>query len=221
MSSPPSHPLPADEILVAQLLAGDEAAFTLVVDGWSPGMRRVARTFVTSDASAVEVVQDAWLAVVTSLPGFEGRCRLRTWVYRILVNAARRRASQEGRILPMGSLEGEDAGPVVGAARFQGPEDPYPGHWRAFPDEWPEQALASAELRDVVQEAVARLPHRQRVVITLRDIESCDSAEVCDLLDITPGHQRVLLHRARASVRDEVAAYFEGGGGSDAHRSVP
>ncbi|WP_233552900.1 RNA polymerase sigma factor [Jiangella rhizosphaerae] len=56
--------------------------------------------------------------------------------------------------------------------------------------------------------ALAELPARQRVVITLRDVHGYDSAEVCSILEISMANQRVLLHRARAAVRLRLERYF-------------
>lgn len=207
--------MPPDDELVARLGAGDGAAFALVVDAWSPGMLRLARSFVSTGESAAEVVQDAWLAVIKGIEKFEGRSSLKTWVYRILVNTAKRRGAREGRSVPWSSLSGsEDNGPTVDPARFQRAGEPYPGHWREFPAPWPlpEQQALAGELRAQVAAAVGELPHRQRVVITLRDVEGYDSDEVSEILDITAGYQRVLLHRARAFVRGRLEEYFAAAG---------
>jgi RNA polymerase sigma-70 factor, ECF subfamily len=84
-----------DADLVARLRTGDQAAFATIVRGWSPAMLRVARAHVRTDATAEEIVQEAWMGVLRALPGFEGRAMLRTWVFRILVNVARRRGRLE------------------------------------------------------------------------------------------------------------------------------
>lgn len=198
--------LPADAELVARLRARDESAFVLVLDEWSAGMLRLARSFVSTRDSAAEVVQDTWLAVIENIDRFEGRAALKTWVYRILVNTARRRAAREARAVPMSAL---DSGPTVDPDRFQGPDEPYPGHWRAFPSAWPEQRVVAGELREELERALAQLPERQRVVITLRDVAGYPSDEVCAILDITAANQRVLLHRARGYVRGRLEAYFD------------
>ncbi len=202
------QPLPPDEELVRRLRAGDETAFGLVLDRWSPGMLRLARSFVSTPDSAAECVQDTWLAVLEGLDRFEGRAALRTWVYRILVNTAKRRGMREGRSVPWSSIGPED-GPTVDPDRFRAPGEPYPGHWREFPAPWPtpEDATLAAEVRAVVAAAVADLPERQRVVLTLRDVQGYAADEVCSILEITPTYQRVLLHRARASVRGRLEDY--------------
>jgi RNA polymerase sigma-70 factor, ECF subfamily len=196
--------LPPDDVLVAGLRAGDDALFALLLDAWSAGMLRLARGFVSTPDSAAEVVQDAWLGVIEGIDRFEGRSTLKTWVYRILVNTAKRRRDRESRTVPFAD------GPVVDPGYFQGAGEPYPGHWREFPAPWPspeEHALAG-ETRAVLAAAVERLPDRQRVVIVLRDVEGYTSEEVCSILEITAANQRVLLHRARAAVREELAHFY-------------
>ncbi len=199
-------------MLVARLRDGDEAAFALLLGSWSAGMVRLARSFVSTTDSAAEVVQETWLAVIAGIGKFEGRSSLKTWVYRILVNTAKRRGMRESRTVPWSSLLpiGEDEGPTVDPARFRGPGEPYEGHWREFPAPWPspEQEALAGEIRTRVAAAVGRLPERQRLVITLRDVEGYGSDEVCSILDISAANQRVLLHRARAFVRGELEAYF-------------
>ncbi len=201
--------MPTEEELVARLRAGDDATFALVLDAWSPGMLRVARRCVPTPDLAAEVVQDTWLAVVEGLSRFEGRSSLKTWVFRILLNKAQRLGGRERRTVPWSSLTADDEGPTVDPARFQGPDEPYPGHWREWPVPWPdpEDAALAAELRQRTGVAVAELPERQRVVLALRDIEGYDAEEVCSILDITAANQRVLLHRARAHVRRRLESY--------------
>jgi RNA polymerase sigma-70 factor (ECF subfamily) len=214
--------LPSDAELVARLRGRDEAAFALALDAWSGGMSRVARSIVSTHASADEVVQDAWLAVIQAIGTFEARSSLKTWVYRILVNTAKRRAMREGRHVSWSLIPGEDDTPTVDPARFGGPGDPFPGHWLAFPAPWPspEQNMLAGEIQAQVEAALAALPERQRVVITLRDVEGYSSDEVCSILDISAANQRVLLHRARAFVRGRLEEYFVASAASDVGTEV-
>lgn len=211
---------PADDAeVLSKLRAGDERAFEAIVEAWSGGMTRVARGFLSTQDSAAEVVQDTWLAVIAGLDRFEGRSSLKTWVYRILINTAKRRGLVEHRTIPMSSLGDDelDAGPTVDPARFRHPGEPYANHWREFPLAWPspDQMLLDGELRARIVEAVEQLPERQRLVITLRDIEGYDASEVCALLDLTESNQRVLLHRARAAARGRIEDYVTARASSD------
>jgi RNA polymerase sigma-70 factor, ECF subfamily len=198
--------------LLALLRARDEAAFAHLVSEWSRPMILLARGFVSTEASAQEVVQDTWLAVIRGLDGFEGRSALRTWVYRILVNIAKTRGVREQRTIPWSSLSDDETRPTVDADLFRGPEDQYAGGWRSFPPEWrgPEDDVLASEIRDQLGAALALLPDRQRIVITLRDVIGCSADEVCDLLEVSAANQRVLLHRGRAAARAVLAAYLAG-----------
>jgi RNA polymerase sigma-70 factor (ECF subfamily) len=138
-------------------------------------------------------------------------------LYRILVNTAKTRGVKDRRTVPFADVDaGADSGPTVDPARFRGPDDPFPGHWKEFPLMWPtpESEVLGREARHTIEEALAGLPRRQRVVITLRDVEGYTSEEVCGVLEISPANQRVLLHRARATVRARLEEYVGVSGSS-------
>jgi RNA polymerase sigma-70 factor (ECF subfamily) len=205
----------AERELLARLKARDERAFEELVRSWSPVMLRVARGFVSTDASAQEVVQEAWLGVIRGLSSFEGRSSLRTWAFRILVNIAKTRGVKEHRVTPLSSLAPSDeSGPTVDPDRFRSNDDPeYPGNWTPTgrPQRWdedPETGVLRGEVRVLVTAAVDELPERQREVVVLRDVHGFDSDEVCAMLGVTPENQRVLLHRGRAKVRAALEEYY-------------
>ena len=79
------------------------------------------------------------------------------------------------------------------------------GRWIQPPSKWqetnPEDLLLRREVVAGLEEAIATLPPNQRSVVTLRDIEGVDAADVCNILEISETNQRVLLHRARTKVR--------------------
>jgi RNA polymerase sigma-70 factor (ECF subfamily) len=184
-----------DEALVAKLQAGDEAAFAMLVRAHHGSLVRLATSIVGSRALADEVVQDTWLAVVRGVHAFEGRSSLRTWLFRILVNRARTTAGKERRV---------DTGFDVESDRFDAT-----GVWSAPPVPWADQVddrLVAEQLAPVARTAIDMLPDLQRQVLLLRDVEGLGAADVADLLGVTDGNQRVLLHRARAKVRAELEA---------------
>jgi RNA polymerase sigma-70 factor (ECF subfamily) len=176
----------------------DEARFRELVAEHSSALLRLALIHSPSRAVAEEVVQETWIAVFRSLDGFEGRSSLRTWICRILINTARRRAASEGRSLPFSAVMGDDE-PPVDPARFQR-EGQWAGHWVEFPVD-PAERVLGAEVREHIERAIAALRSPQREVLVLRDVEGWPAEEVCEALGLTPGNQRVLLHRARAKVR--------------------
>jgi RNA polymerase sigma-70 factor (ECF subfamily) len=203
----------AEELeLLAKLRAGDEAAFEALVNRHYRTMLAVAQTYVSSRAVAEEVVQEAWLGVLKGLDRFEGRSSLATWIMRIVVNIARTRGGREARSIPYSSLAGTGDDHSVEPERFRGAADAFPGHWRAYPADWhrlPEEALHHNETLRVTIDAIAGLPPAQRAVITMRDVQGCGPEEVCDVLGVSDGNQRVLLHRARSRVRAALERHFD------------
>ena len=199
--------------LLARLRAGDERAFETLVARHYPTMLAVARHYVKTRAVAEEVVQEAWLGVLNGIDRFEGRSSLRTWILRILVNTAKTRGAREARSVPFASLAPEGDERAVEPERFRSADDPFPGHWRAYPGNWqrlPDEVLADRETLDVVIATIHQLPPPQRIVITMRDIQGCASEEVCEALDVSEGNQRVLLHRARSKVRSALERHLDG-----------
>lgn len=203
-----------DQLLVQRLRAGDERAFTELVQAWSPGMLRLARTFVSGQQAAEDVVQDAWLGVLKGLDRFQGRSSLHAWVLTIVANRGKSRGVRDHRTVP--GYEPADAdGPTVEAGRFQGRGDRYPGGWTpaGVPHPWhqPEGNLIAGETQQVLGRALDALPPRQRAAVILRDVKGCDSDEVCAILGVTSSNQRALLHRGRARLRAVLEDYDRSG----------
>ena len=173
---------------------------------------RLARQYAP-ESVAEEVVQETWIAVIEGLDGFEGRSSLATWMFRILVNKARRRGAREGRIVPFAA-----AGPYADAAvRAVDPArlrhaELGPGYWTEAPRRWealPEERLLSTETRHALMAAIETLPPAQQEVLILREIAGLSSAEVSEALGITMVNERVLLHRARAALRQALEDFFD------------
>ncbi len=201
-----------DPELIARLRAGDSAAFARLVDEWSPVMLHVAMRYVPNRQSAEDVVQDAWLGIVKGLGQFEGRSTLRSWAFSILLNRARTVGVRERRVVPSAVLTGvEPDQPTVDPARFQGPDGKYPGNWTStgVPRAWdaPDRQAMLREAGRLIDDAMQRLPERQRLVIQMRDVLGMSSDEACAALDLSPENQRVLLHRGRAALRAVLEDY--------------
>ena len=174
--------------LVAALRAGDPNAYEELHARYDDRLVALAMSHGCSRAVAQEVVQDTWSAVVRSIHGFQGRSSLKTWIFRILVNAANAQVKRERRVVPL---------PVV--------EQP-------ARSATPHAQVVWKELLARVRAAIEALAPAQRKVIVLRDIQGLSSEEVCEHLKISEGNQRVLLHRARSSVRLALAGYLNDDG---------
>jgi RNA polymerase sigma-70 factor (ECF subfamily) len=196
----PRTPVGDDELLEG-LRAGDEEAFVALVGRHNRALFFVARSFVPNDAIAEEVVQDTWMAVVRGVNNFEGRCSIKTWLVRIAINRARSTGTRESRTLPLSSSE-----TAVDPDRFD-----KSGHWITPPEYFIEDAedrVAAGLMSERIRSSLGDLPESQRQVVTLRDLEGLDSKEVCQLLEISEVNQRVLLHRGRSRLRQDLETKF-------------
>ena len=200
-----------EEELIAALRNREESAFASLVDRHTPAMLRVARGYVSSRELAEEVVQETWIALLKGIDSFEGRSSLRTWLFTVMINIAKRKGVRERRDADVAVMA--FTGSTVDPARFRDADDRYPRHWRPeqqpspFP-ETPEGSVLGDELISLAQRELDKLPERQRLVVTMRDVLGLDSAEVCEHLGITVANQRVLLHRGRAAVRQALEDYL-------------
>ena len=180
--------------LLARLRAGDEEAFVALVARYQQPMLRFARSYVPSRAIAEEAVQDTWMGVVKGIENFEGRSSFKTWLYRILVNRARSAGAREHRHSTSGPHHAVD--PI----RFDAS-----GQWADPVERWNQDAedrLDAATWGPILQSGLEDLPARQRQVVMLRDIDGLSGDEVCGLLGLSAGNQRILLHRGRTRLRE-------------------
>jgi RNA polymerase sigma-70 factor (ECF subfamily) len=182
-----------DAELVERLRKGDQDAFAALVDRYHSRLTRFARSFTARPELAEDIAQETWLGLLRGIDRFEGRASLRTWLFQICANRARTLTAREGRLVPVDPTDPE--APTVDPARFS--QD---GAWTSPPVPW-DSTADDAELVARVRAAIARLPEAQQQVVTLRDVEGLAAAEVCRILELTEGNQRVLLHRGRSRVR--------------------
>lgn len=175
-------------------------------------MVRVAMSYVSSRETAEEVAQEVWTILLEGLHNFQGRSTLKTWLYGILLNRAKTRGQRESRQVPISSFENEETGrcELLESASSSEVRSPGRAPWvwgNSSKSPSPEAWTLQKELDAYRAKAIALLPYRQRVVITLRDLEGWSSKEVCKALGLQSTHQRVLLHRARVRVQEVVREF--------------
>lgn len=197
-----------DAKLLQALRARDEAAFASLVRAYHGPLVRLARQYVASEGVAEEVAQDAWVALLQGVDGFEGRSSLKTWLFRVLINRAKTRGVREQRVTAHPDIELAADHAAVSPDQFDAK-----GRWRSPPASWgdPEHLLANRQLVQVVEAELALLPPSQCRVVTLRDVEGLEAAEVCELLQISEENQRVLLHRGRTRLRQAIGRHLTEG----------
>jgi len=185
------RPPPPDADLLARLRLGDEAAFEELVRENTGRMLAVARRFLPSDDDAQDAVQEAFSSAFRALPKFEGGSRLSTWLHRITVNACLMKLRTRRR-KPEESIEGLLPGFVE-----DGHADKTTPAWRQSAD----QLIERAENRQLVRDAIEKLPDSYRTVLLLRDIEEFDTETTARELDITVAAVKTRLHRARMALK--------------------
>lgn len=205
-----------ERALIAGLRHRDEAAFEALIVRHHTSLIRLARVWLRDPSVAEEVAQETWLAVLQGIDGFEGRSPLRSWIFGILANKAKRRAKREGRSRPFSAYDvTADRGDLsgLGPDQFFPPGHEWAGHWTyplADDESRPERHLLADEVGGFILEKIDELPVQYRGVILLRDLHGLTGEETCTILGISAGNQRVILHRARTRLRAELTPYLKG-----------
>jgi RNA polymerase sigma-70 factor (ECF subfamily) len=190
-----------EAIFISRLQAGDEDAVDQLVRTHSGWMLSVAQRYVGDGTLAEDCVQDAFLSALRNIGGFEGRSRLKSWLHRIVMNAAltRVRSRRRRNELPIDDL----------LPRFDEHDCRIEAPWAAIAT--PDDILASRQKRDLVLACIQRLPENYRIVLLLRDIEELSTNEAAALLNTTAGAVKVRLHRARAALKQLLEPVLKGG----------
>ena len=191
-------PVDDEASLVAQLRAGDEAAFEQVVRAYGGRLLAVARRIVGSEEDARDAVQDAFMNAFKSLDRFEGNAKLSTWLHRIVVNAALMRLRTRKR-KPEQSIE-----TMLPSFVDDGHHEERFQSW----DEPVDKLMERAENRALVRKQIDALPEGYRTVLVLRDIEGLDTEETAKVLGLSVNATKIRLHRARQALRTLLAPHF-------------
>jgi len=191
-------PVDDEASLVAQLRAGDQAAFEQVVRAYGGRLLAVARRIVGSEEDARDVVQDAFMNAFKSLDRFEGNAKLSTWLHRIVVNAALMRLRTRKR-KPEQSIE-----TMLPSFLDDGHHEERFQSW----DEPIDKIMERAENRELVRKQIDALPEGYRTVLVLRDIEGLDTEETAKVLGLSVNATKIRLHRARQALRTLLAPHF-------------
>jgi RNA polymerase sigma-70 factor (ECF subfamily) len=162
-----------DTDVIARVIAGDHAAFQILVRRYNQRMFRAARAITHSDVDGEDVLQQAWLCVYKNLSQFRGDASFATWATRIAVNEA----IALTRKRPMVAEVVDAVSPVA-----------------------PDVDLARAQIGALLEACLANIPQGHREVMVLRDVLELDTAETAECLGLSEEAVRVRLHRARAAV---------------------
>lgn len=200
----------ADDLdLLRRARQGDFAAFEVLVGSYQRRVYALARRIVGQDQDAEDVTQQTFLSLVEHLDQFREESSVATWILRIATNHALK-ILRKRRGLPMVPLE-TAADPEDNYATLPHPD--YIAQWR----DDPEDLAQRAEVRQLVEQALADLDDKYRVVFVLRDIEGLSAKETAEALGLSEANVKVRLLRARLQLRERLTSAL----GDEATRVFP
>lgn len=195
-----------EQRLVDRLKEQDTKAYHEAVQRFSGSMLATARSML-DPATAEDVVQETWVAVVDAIDGFEGRSALKTWLCTITANRARNRLRRSKRETLTDFQAPLDA---TLESRFN-----EGGSWiqptRPWGSESADDLLSNEALKDCLEKHYEALPETQRSVLMMRDIQQMEAEEVCRILGLSGSNLRVTLHRARQRLFTMIEGFRETG----------
>lgn len=176
--------VPSDPELIAETLAGNQAAFGQLVTKYQDRLYHTAVHLLGSPEDALDVVQETFVQAFLKLDSFRGSSAFYTWLYRIAINQS---ISLRRRRKPMASVE------QTRESTGQEPVDTADG---------PDRRLAQHERAEQVHAALAALTDEHRTILVLREMDGCDYEAIGEILNLPVGTVRSRLHRARAQLKE-------------------
>ena len=189
----------SEEKLLEGLRRGSNAAYTILLRRYGSILLGYASRLLGSRDNAEEVVQEAIVSIIGHIHRFEGRCSLRSWLFRIVHHKAVDYLRRNARYVSLP----EHHDPMEGKFNKR-------GGWAQPVHVWensPEAQVDARQMLEIVQSKMNELPHNYRQMLLLREVYQMDTSEICEVLEISPVHARVMLHRARQALYKAVDSY--------------
>lgn len=185
----------AEKLSLDALQTGDKAEIAVLVEIFLDPVYRLALRMTGSEQDAEDIAQETFIKVIKSLPGFEGRSQLTTWIYRIAMNESLmnlRRRKPAGSTVEIDAEKDEEEGAEIEIV-----------DWASQP----EAELLNSEGKQQLDLAIARLPESMRSVFTLRDLQGLSIEETASVLGISIANVKTRLLRARLKLRQDLSLY--------------
>lgn len=183
-----------DEEVVGRVLAGETALFEILMRRYNQRLYRVSRSILRDDGEAEDVMQDAYVRAYEHLDQFAGKAAFSTWLTRIAIHEALARKRRRGRMDELDALPAN--GEFMPMMKSSAPN--------------PEAGTATAEARELLEQAINHLPEAYRTVVVLREVEEMSVAETAESLGVSDAVVKTRLHRAHAMLRKDLYARAKG-----------
>lgn len=188
-----------DTQLVSRVQKGDRRAFDMLVLKYQHKILSLIGRYVHDADEVQDVAQEAFIKAYRALPKFRGESAFYTWLYRIAINTAKNHLVSRSRRPPGSDVEVEDA-------------EYYEGGGALRDIETPESALFGAELKAVVEGAIAGLPDDLRSAVTLREFDGLSYEDIAEIMACPVGTVRSRIFRAREAIDQQVRQQMDGEG---------
>lgn len=188
-----------DAVLVARTVAGDKKAYELLVIKYERRIQRLIGRMVRDVDLVEDIAQETFIRAYRALAQFRGEAQFYTWLYRIAVNTAKKALMELKR------------DPTISENSFKSGDDDEtsPLENELTSSETPEAILASKEIAEMVNAAMAALPEELRQAITLREIEGLSYEEISEMMNCPIGTVRSRIFRAREAISHKVKPLLE------------
>jgi RNA polymerase sigma-70 factor (ECF subfamily) len=192
--------LDSDTLLVERTVAGDQAAFELLVIKYQRRIQRLIGRMVRDVDLVEDIAQETFIRAYRALHQFRGDAQFYTWLYRIAINTAKKFLLELKR------------DPTVSESAFKTDRDDDETSWAGnepIADETPESLLAAKEIAAAVNAAMMALPEELRQALTLREIEGLSYEEISEMMNCPIGTVRSRIFRAREAISAKVKPMLE------------
>lgn len=175
--------------LIEQAQSGDKKALTELVKLYEQTVYNFSFKICRNKDRAEHTMQETFLSMVKSIGQFSGQSKLSTWLYRVVSNHCLMLARSEGKY-EFASFEDEDS--IIDEKSI--------ADWKVTPD----KVAENNELKEILDNAIEKLPADYRIVFMLRDVEGLSTEETAKMVDLTIPAVKSRLHRARSFLRDQL-----------------
>jgi len=174
----------SDEEIIIEIKNGNIEAYSEIVRRYNQRLYRIAVSYGVMDDDAEEVIQLAYISAYEKLSQFRGEAKFSTWLIKILINECLMLKRQQKRIVKI--EESDDV--TFSGDNHQNPEENY----------------MNIERKEMLEEAVKRLPEKYRTVFIFKEIEGMSIEEISDSLGISKVNVKVRLHRAKSMLKEDI-----------------
>jgi RNA polymerase sigma factor (sigma-70 family) len=177
----------SDEEIIGRIVAGEKYLYEKLIRRFNTRLYRICMSIVNDDAEAEDVMQSAYINAYLHLSGFRGTSSFATWLTRILINESILHKKKKMK-------------------RLQLAADELPQHTHS---ETPLKTMINKELKGLLEQAVANLPEKYRMVFVMREVQELSTSETMELLEIGESNVKIRLARAKEMLRAELKPYCQ------------